>query len=452
MKNIVIPFKGIRYNTNIIKSPEKFVCWPYDIINKKQQDMFYKKGPYNVIRMALGKEEKNDSARNNKYTRANKFLRQCLKKGILKKEDKPIFYIYQQDYKIPFTNEKKTVYGFIGLVKLQYYRKKRILPHEDTFTKPIEDRYLLTHATNTQISPIYSLYTDKNRIIDNILAEQIKKNKPQIDYKENDSIRHRFWVMTDEESIKKVENSINSKLIYIADGHHRYQTHLDYKKIYRKEQKIARRLNHPVKYMMMFLVNSAHPGLSILPCHRVLYNLKDLRLKQLLAHIKDYFHLKVFTFNSKKEEKKEKERFLYLLKTTPSNSHSFGIYLKNMKRFFLLTLKNQDAYLKMARVDRSIAWKSLDSTIMHTLLIDYILHITKKDVSNQIYIDYIMDHNLAIDKVNNDKHQVAIIMNPTKVSEVLKIAKLSEKMPQKSTYFFPKLLTGLVLNQMKDNF
>ena len=177
-----------------------------------------------------------------------------------------------------------------------------------------------------------------------------------------------------------------------------------------------------------------------------------MKLKELLKHIKDYFHLKIFTFDNQKEDKKEKERFLYLLKTSSPNTHSFGVYIKNVKRYFLLTLKNKEAYLKMATVDRSIAWKSLDVTIIHTLLIDYILHITKKDISNQIYIDYTQNHTKAIDKVDNDKYQVAIILNPTKINEVLRIAQNSEKMPQKSTYFFTKLLTGLVLNQMGDYF
>ena len=202
----------------------------------------------------------------------------------------------------------------------------------------------------------------------------------------------------------------------------------------------------------MFFVNSNHQGLSVLPYHRNLYNLKEMKLKEILEHIKDYFDLKVITFSDQKQEKIERERFLYLLKSTPPNVHSFGIYIKNMKRYFLLTLKNKEAYLKMAKVNKSNFWKSLDVSIIHTLLIDYILHITKKDISNQIYIDYTKNHVEAIDKVNNGKHQVGIILNPTKINQVSKIAQIGEKMPQKSTYFYPKILTGLVINKMQDNF
>ena len=227
MRNKVIPFKGLRYDEKKFKSPGEFVCWPFDIIKEKHQDKFYRKGICNIIRITLGKEKKNDSSTNNKYTRANEFLNQWIKKRILIKENKPAFYAYQQIYKIPFTNEKKSINGFIGLVKLQDYKKKKILPHEDTFKQPIEDRLHLTKTTNTQISPIYSIYTDKKHIIDNILDDYIKKSKPIIDYKENNAIQHRFWVMTDLELIKSIQKSIKKKLIYIADGHHRYQTKLN---------------------------------------------------------------------------------------------------------------------------------------------------------------------------------------------------------------------------------
>jgi len=452
MKNKVIPFKGVRYNKDKFKSPGEFVCWPYDIVNKKQQEMFYKKGHYNIIRITLGKEKKNDSPLSNKYTRANEYIKQWIKKKILIKENKPAFYIYRQNYIVPFTGEKKSVIGFIGLVKLQEYKKRKILPHEDTFINDLKDRTSLTRATNTQVSPIYSVYSDKKKSIDHILDNYVKNIAPIYNYKENHSIHHQLWVMTNNELIKKIKKIISKKIIYIGDGHHRYHTMLNYKKEFRKKNKIHRKHDHPVDYIMMYLVNAEHKGLSILPCHRVLYNLGEMRLKKLMEHIKDYFHLKIFTFNNTKEEKKERERFLYLLKSTPSNIHSFGVYIKNLKRFFLLTLKNKEAYLKMATVDHSIAWKSLDVTIIHTLLIDYILHITKKDVSNQIYIDYTTNHLKAMSKVDTGKHQVAIILNPTRINEVIKIAGNSEKMPQKSTYFFPKLLTGLVLYKMENNF
>lgn len=450
MKNTVIPFKGIRYNSKLFKSPQKFVCWPYDIINKKQQNMFYKKGKYNIIRITLGKKKKKDTKSQNNYTRANKYLKRWKEKEILIKDDKPAFYIYEQIYKVPFTNEKKIINGFIGLVKLHDYKEKKVLPHEEVLNKPLADRLLLTKETNTQLSPIYGLYTDNKYSIDNLLAKHIKQNKPDINYRENTHVQHKFWMTKDPLLIKKIQESVNKKCIYIADGHHRYQTMLNYQKYYRKKHKTPHGKDHPVDYIMMFLVNSAHQGLSILPYHRNLYNLQAMRLKKILTHIKDYFDLKVFTFTDKKEEKKERKRFLYLLKSTSDDIHSFGIYIKNLKRYFLLTLKNKEAYLKMAKVNKSNIWKSLDVTIMHTLLIDYILHISKKDISNQIYIDYTKNHAEAIDNVNNKKYQVGIILNSTKIDQITKTAQLGEKMPQKSTYFYPKILTGLVINSMEE--
>lgn len=448
MKNKVIPFQGIRYNLNKFKSAGEFVCWPYDIIDKNQQEDFYKKSPYNVIRIALGKEKKTDNEKNNKYTRAAESFQQWQKKRVLQQEETPALYLYQQVYKVPFTNETKTIVGFIGLVKLQDYSERKVIPHEDVLSKPLADRFSVFKAMNAQESPIYGVYEDSRYILDNTLKDYMKKYKPDINYNENHSINHKVWILNNPETIKKIQKNINAKTIYIADGHHRYHTMLNYKKYYREQNKIPENQEHPVDYIMMFLVNSSHQGLTILPYHRILYNLQSIKLKLLLQHIKEYFHLKVFTYETPKQEELEKKRWLYLLNSTPANTHSFGIYIKKLKHFFLLTLRKKEAYLKLFDVQRSTTWKSLDVSIIHALLIDHILHITHKDVSNQIYIDYTKDYNEAIEKVKNENYQVAIICNATKINQILKIAQLGEKMPQKSTYFYPKILTGIVLYDM----
>lgn len=448
MKNKIIPFKGIRYNLKMFNSPEEFVCWPYDIINKKQQNEFYKKSKYNIIRLALGKERKNDDEKNNKYTRAAKYFDEWFKKGILIQEPKESFYIYRQKYTVPGTKEKKELFGFIGLIKLRDYSDKVILPHEDVLKKPLEDRFKLTVATKIQMSAIYGLYKDKANNIDNLLDDYMRKKRALITYKETSDMIHKIWKIDDEIMIKNIQSIINNKIIYIADGHHRYQTMLNFREYYRKKYNIPDNVEHPVDYILMFFVNSEHQGLTILPTHRLLYNLGEMKLKSMLKHIKDYFNLEVFTFKNKQEEQIKQAEWLQKLKNAPKDIHSFGIYVKNVKRYFLLTLQNKDAYLEMGDVDKSKTWKSLDVSIIHTLLIDHILHLTKKDISNQIYIDYTKDVSDAINKVKHDKYQAAIILNPTKIDEILKIAENGEKMPQKSTYFYPKILTGFVFNKM----
>lgn len=449
MINKIIPFKGICFNKKLFKSPDVFTCWPYDVINKKQQDMFYKKGQYNIIRVTLGKEKASDTPKDDKYTRAKKYFNDWLKKNILVQDEEPGFYIYEQIYKIPYSgNEKKTITGFIGLIKLQDYQEKKIIPHEDVLKKPLADRFHLVKATHAQTCAIYGLYEDEKNNIDEILENYKKTHKPEYNYQENHSVTHRFWTLNDSALIERIQKVINSKKIYIADGHHRYHTMLNYRNYYKEKHNIPNNVEHSVDYIMMYLVNSSHQGLSVLPYHRILYNLKEMKLKKLLEHIKDYFHLKVFTFNNEVEERKERERLLYFLKTTPSNEHSFGIYIKKLKRFFLLTLKNQEAYLEMGDINHSKIWKTLEVSIIHTLLIDHILQLSYKDISEQVYIDYTKDYMEALEKVKKDKHQVAIIVNPTRVDQILQIAKLSEKMPQKSTYFYPKISTGFVMYKM----
>lgn len=450
MINKIIPFKGICFNKKLFKSPDEFVCWPYDVINKKQQDMFYKKGKYNIIRVTLGKEKASDSTKDNKYTRAKKDFNDWFKKDVLVQDEKPAFYIYEQIYKIPYSgNDKKVITGFIGLTKLQDYKDKKILPHEDVLKKPLADRFHLVKELHAQTCAIYGLYEDEKNSIDNILENYKKAHKPEYSYQEDPSITHRFWALNDPAIIQEIQKTVNSKKIYIADGHHRYHTMLNYRDFYREKNNIPKTVDHSVDYIMMYLVNSAHQGLSVLPYHRILYNLKELKLKKLLEHIMEYFHLKVFTFNNEAEEKKERERLLYYLKTTSNDEHSFGIYIKKLKRYFLLTLKNQEAYLEMGDIKHSEIWKTLEVSIIHTLLIDHILQLSYKDVSEQVYIDYTKDYMEAFEKVKKDKHQVAIIVNPTKVNQILQIAKLGEKMPQKSTYFYPKISTGFVMYKME---
>ncbi|MBN1899079.1 MAG: DUF1015 domain-containing protein [Spirochaetes bacterium] len=447
--NMVKPFKALRYNTRYFRNPGQFLCWPYDIIDQAKQEEFYRKNPYNVIRMDLGKIKRFDSKNDNRYTRSKQYLKEWKKKSILKTEKGFSMYCYELKYALPFFKEVKTIRGFIALVKLQDYKERRILPHEDVLAKPLEDRFQLTVTTNTQFSPIYALYHDKKNIIDNMLEKCINENDPEIDYQEFKDLHHKFWRVSDSGIIKKIQKVMKKKLIYIADGHHRYHTMLNYRNYYKKKHNIPKKVDHPVDYIMMFLVNMDHQGLSLLPTHRILYNLGDMKLKALLSHIKDYFQLEVYNFSNTKEEKEARKKWYEDLKAKGHRMHAFGIYIKNMKRYFLLTLRNTQAYLKMSRVKKSKDWKRLDVNIIHTLLIDYILHLTKKDISNQIYIDYTKDFKEAIDKVKRNKHQVAIIQNSPRVREAIKIANHNERMPQKTTYFYPKVITGMVIYEME---
>ncbi len=448
MKNSIKPFKGMRYNLKNFKNAGEFVCWPYDIIDKKMQNEFYKRSRYNIIRLSLGKINKTDDDKKNRYTRAAKFFNQWVKQNILIQEKKESFYVYKQRYTVPGTKIKKELYGFIGLIKLQDYDKKLILPHEEVLQKPLKDRFKLTVETKLQMSAIYGLYKDSNNNIDNMLANYMSSKRALISYKETSDMMHKFWKIDNDDIIKNIQNTINRKIIYIADGHHRYQTMLNFRDYYRKKYKIPANVDHPVDYILMFFVNTEHQGLTILPTHRLLYNFPDMRLKTMLAHVKDYFQLEVFSFRNKKEEVSAKKQWLDKLVNAPKNIHSFGIYVKKVNRYFLLTLRNKNAYLEMGDINQSKDWKSLDVSIIHTLLIDHILHLTKKQISNQIYIDYTKDIDDALNRVKHDKYQAAIILNSTKIGEILKIAKNGEKMPQKSTYFYPKILTGFVFNKM----
>ncbi len=446
-KNLVLPFKALRYKFEEEKEPGKLLCLPYDVIDEEKQNFYYNQSPYNAIRLVLGKIYPDDNSENNRYTRAKRFLYEWKSKGKLILDKKPGFYIYEQHYTHPVSGEKKVIQGFIGLIKLKDYKEKTILPHEDVLEKPLSDRFNLTVATNTQFSAIYGLYSDKKNKIDTIISNFIKKSQPILEYYETKNLIHHLWILEEPKLIKRIQKNINKKIIYIADGHHRYQTMLNYKKYFREKYNVPDEITLPVDFAMMFFVNIHHQGLTVLPTHRLIFNLPEMRRKSLLADIKKFFKLKVYNFTEENELEVRKEWIRDLTHPTRS-THTFGVYIKNLKRYFLLTLTNKDAYLKMAKVKKSKTWKTLDVSIIHILLIDHIMHIHKKDITNLTAIHYTKDINDAIQKVKNDKYQVAIILNPATVKEVIKIAKNGEKMPQKSTYFYPKILTGLCFYEM----
>jgi uncharacterized protein (DUF1015 family) len=444
--NDVKPFKAMHYNPVKIDNVGLCLSQPYDVISNQQQEEYYKQHEYNVIRLILNKIEKSDNEKNNRYTRARDLLKEWKEKDIIHACHRPSFWVYEQAFDIPGIGRKK-VKGFIGVVRLHDYAEKRILPHEKVMQKPVQDRIKLTEITNTQFEYIWGIYQDRAYIIDNILDE-CEQDTPIVDYlEEKINVRHRLWRLLDEEKCEIISRTMQRLKIYIADGHHRYQTMLTIRDSMHQKYPDADP-DAPWEYIMMFLVNSDHEGLTILPTHRMLHSLNISNLAELNMRIQEHFHVKSYPF-SEADQTEVRKRWLRDLNDVENGEHKFGAYIMSMNRYYLATLKDAEAYEEMVQLDNSSEWKRLDVNILNTLILNKIVGITEEQLSLQTNIEYTKDVDEAIESVRLGKAQVALILNSTRLEDVIIIADNNEKMPRKSTHFYPKPISGLLFYSME---
>lgn len=437
----LIPFKGVRYNLENIDDIGDVVTPPYDVISKEEQQEYYDLNPYNIIRLELGKEYADDTDSNNKYTRASEDFNRWLQEGIMKQETEPSLYIYEQRFKVDDNVYVRT--GFIGLVKLQEFSKGNILPHEKTLSNPKVDRLNLMRACNANFSQVFGLYDDEDSRVSNAIHEYKKNHAPDVSFENEESIVESLWKLSDEEIINNIKNEMADKKIFIADGHHRYETGLAY-----RDEQAAQNPNHTgnelYNYVMMMLVAMDDPGLVILPTHRCINNIRNFNMTKFLEALDEQFNIQSFEFEGKSVEKKVNQIQAML---DSFGQHSFALYEGNRSNFHILKLKdieNIDRYIP----DKKSSYKELDVTVLHTFILDNILGIDKEKLAKQENITYTHDMREGLTWVEEGQEQFVFFMNPTSIEQVKSVSLDGEKMPQKSTYFYPKLITGLVVNRM----
>lgn len=421
-------YKGLRFNCEKAGKIEELVCPPYDIISDQQREEYIKTNPHNIIRLELPKGD-------DKYNKAAEILNDWLEKGILVKEDKPAIYIYEEEFTA--YGERKAIKGIICRVKLEEFSKGIILPHEFTLSKAKEDRLSLMKATNCNFSQIYSLYMDGGK---NTLGkiDSLSKSEPDIQLQDNDNVTHRMWIIKDEKAIADICSDFADRKLYIADGHHRYETALNYRN-YLREQGLAKE-GDACDYQMMMLVDMEHPGLVVFPTHRLVRNLDSFNAERVIDGCKEYFdvteHSDINTIEST------------LMELYNQGKKAYAFYCGGSS-YKLLVLKDTNIIKKLLP-NASTATQQLDVTILHTLILEKIFGIDAENMAKQINLTYTKIFDEAISSVQQGNSQCAFILNPTRVSEIREVASNGEKMPQKSTYFYPKMITGLVMNQLED--
>ena len=427
---IIIPFKGIRYNPAKV-DVNQVVTPPYDVIDASSQEKFYEINPYNVISLELGKTQPNDTDNNNRYTRAAGYLKEWLDSGVLTHDGKPSLYLYEQ--KFDAKGEQKVRSGFISGVQANDYSKGEVLPHEETLPKHKADRLNLMKATHANFSPIFGLYADPEHTIEKALDRAKGGRKPDIEITDTQGVINRLWVISDENTLQTVVNQMAAKKIFIADGHHRYETAVNFGKEMAAEGKTG------FDYLMVCLVNLYNEGLVVFPTHRVVKNLTNLDVNNLIQGLQEDFIVEEQPGDTQLDD------FIAKLETKGQSSPSFGLYT-NERKYYLLSLRDVTMLDTLHLEGRSAAWRRLDVSILHTLILEKLLSIGSQQRADESNLVYVRDEDTSKDFVDNGTAELVFFMNSTKVEEVTDIATGEEKMPQKSTFFYPKVITGVVMN------
>jgi len=418
---IIKPFRGARYNKEKIHDLQKVVSPPYDVISEQEKRDYLNSSPYNIIRLILPDPD----GENDKYSSARNLLNNWLESDIISRENEPSIYIYQQIFSINGDDITRT--GFICLLKLEDFKTGTVLPHEKTLSAPKEDRLKLMSACKANLSQIFGLYQDTKYTISQILKKHTSCS-PIIDITDTKGEKHKLWAVMNNDDINAIVNAMQDKKVFIADGHHRYETALNYK---RKlvETNSSHTGNEPYNFIMMYLCAMDDSGLVVFPTHRLLKDLPEFNKSAFRQNLSTYFDV---------VRTDKKDLFEYMEKNI--DKHVFGLYM-GKGEFYALSLKNKGFHIPDA-------WKELDVAILHKVIIENVLGITNEEVKLQKNIKYTADSEEGIRQIDNGSYELLLFLNSTKLSQIKDISLKSEVMPQKSTYFYPKLLTGLVINKL----
>jgi uncharacterized protein (DUF1015 family) len=438
----IAPFRGFIFNEQRAGRIKDLVCPPYDIISPAEQQELYRKSPHNIVRLEFGLESPGDTEIDNRYTRAAALLEEWLRNDILLRSAEPAFYIYEMEYKAG--GRVRKVRGFISLVRIEDYDSGVVKPHETTLSGPKTDRLNLLRACKASFSQIYSLISDPRGTVGSVLAAAPKR--PDMEVTSADGVVHRVWTYTDKEGIDTIVRHMADQPIFIADGHHRYDTALNYRNE-RRTVAGSSTGSEGFNYVPMFLARIEDPELTVLPAHRALFNLTDFHPRTFEEDLNRYFNIERIDF-TKKSEPADRKTVLETMAGRADHAHVFGMRVKEEHSYYLLSLRNV-ADMDTLIPGKSPAYRQLDVSILHHLIIDRLLGIKMETHKLGLNIEYIKEADEAVKRVADGSAEVVFLMNPTKVTEVRDVASAGERMPQKATYFYPKLLSGLVVNVLE---
>ena len=423
------PLRALRYDLQRV-SAAQVVTQPYDKITPAMQERYYSASPYNLVRIILGRREPPDNAGNNVYTRAAAYARQWRAEGILRQDPSPSLYAYSQTFTAP-SGSKFERLGFIALGRVEDYSAKVVFRHEQTLSKPKADRLDLLRATRAHYEQLFLLYEDSGEI-DSLLRPR-PNAAPTIDVADEYSVAHRVWQISDPSIISSVQEKMRDKKLVIADGHHRYETALNFRDECRAAASGGSDSKAPYEFVMMTFVNTNDPGLLVLPTHRVVHSLASFSPDDFQKSSGRYFAVEEI------DPAIDANRATALLR---ERGHAGTVLLAvTANRAFLLhSPKSANAQFFAGLSPRQ---QALDVVQLHKVLLEGVLKLSEESIRNQQNLSYLREASEALDQVRKGAANIAFLMNPCPVSQVRDIALAGDVMPQKSTDFYPKLLSGL---------
>lgn len=440
----IFPFRAFRYNSAVVE-PANVLTQPYDKISPAMAEKYAAASPYNLIPIEKGKSRPEDTPADNVYTRAAKFLDQWIREKVIVQDAAPSFYAYFQEYTVPGTSERRVRKGFIGAGRIEDYSAGVVFRHEQTLSGPKADRLELLRHTQTHTGQLFMMYSDPALRIDALL-DAATRSKPEVELRDEYDVVHRLWPVTDAKTVESMQREMADKKLVIADGHHRYETALAFRDECRSRAGHADR-NAPYEKVMMTLFNTAGKGLTILPTHRVVANVANFSFEKVRAALADAFDVKSYPFSGTAERARAYQEFRRDLLRGQAE-RAVGAYAGD-GAFYIFILKKQ-ANLDALLAGVSVAQRQLDVVRLHRLILERGLNITPDAVKTEKNITYEREMDAAVEDVDSHRAQICFLLNPVSVETVAEMAMGGEVLPQKSTDFFPKLMSGITMYRLKE--
>jgi len=482
------PFKAFRFDPKVVGDAGSCIAPPFDEIGPDMQQQLYEKSKYNIVRITRGKTTPSDNDKDNQYTRAAEYLNHWIKQGALKQDAQESIYAYVQDFQLAGRAFQRL--SFIAQARLEEFGQT-VRPHEQVFNEPMIDRLNLKRATAAEFGLVFMLYEDQQKIAEKIIEKHVPSTssgqalskvegtatqKPLMDFISSsvvrdapasagaslslrkqgcekhtqyavrnthyEGVRHRLFAITAKADIDAMVKMMSDKSCIIADGHHRYTAGLTYSK---------QSANPAAKYQTLAFTNICHEGLKLLATHRLVSSLENFNMEKSIASLKKNFEITEFRLCSGSAKLDAKQKLLAQMKAEYNNDkNALGIYGGN-NAFYIAVLRDKQAMDSIVP-NMSDAWRSLDVTILHKLVLEKLLGLNEKSIAPGENLEYIKDDPYAIDQsisqIDAGGKQILFLMNPVKIQQLKMVTSAGERMPQKSTYFYPKMYSGLVINKL----
>ena len=429
----IAPFRGVFYNQKKIRDLSKVIAPPYDIISKEEQEKLYKKSPYNFVRLDLSQEP-------DAYASVPHLLADWQSQAILERDETPAIYFSSQRFKLK-GGEQKLRLGYFALTELEDFSSGNIKPHEKTLAAPKEDRLNLMVACNAQLSPIFALYSQANQTINRILSIAVEGVAPFIETELDDGDVIKLWRITDPAVIEKVQREMVEQTILIADGHHRYEATLRYRELLRSQHGSGTG-REAYNFILTYFAEISDDNLVVLPTHRLVRGFTHKPFLELEEALQTYFYVEQHP-----KTPEGKSSFLKALKTAAKKHRVIGASFKRDPRYLILRMKNKRIMQRLAK-DLSAPLRELDVSTLHLLILEHILGMSAEQQVSGETIRYAQDEDNVLQALEKEDFQAAFILTATKKEEIQSVVASGEKMPQKSTYFYPKLASGLLVNKI----